>query len=582
MPLDDNVFTINEENVNDFIHEGTLLIKWRAIDWKIFTADVLKIEGITQDQNLSLRIVGFPAALFGVEIRECTFINVFIHSQLKHLYLRTSTIGIDSKQHFTIKESNIEFVDIFDCVVQARFSILDNSTIHTLDVNKCQLFSGLLFQDSSVLNYFNSKSTIQHVYASKTTFENIIIESCEISDSMNFSTCTGKELYISYSTYKNEDVSGMNFFGSSSFGLKNLKIINITECTFQSNFNLGAKKLTEVHIYSSKFKALSISHSSTSVDIRNNIIENSLKIGSRNGIKACKELNIVNNDIGGHLEISGHIIRNVNEGDKQIGHKELEIGGNSLKRGKILIDHLAIEEGAGCDFQKANLENATFRKCTLVDFDFSYSNAAQATFNFCRWDEQRFGPLWRIVFRTEANLTSLNLSDLKQLQEQYANFRKSFEASSNYVDSSKFKLSEQFIRLHTLKEEGRTFNRILLKIHQGLSYFGESIILPLLWLFVSTLLFAAIFLFTGFEVYDHPIRFLFSFDPSNFFDTLCHFVHALILSLKNIIPIKMESNFFISLTEDQGTSQVLSMIQKLINIILLGSFIGALRNFLKK
>jgi len=57
---------------------------------------------------------------------------------------------------------------------------------------------------------------------------------------------------------------------------------------------------------------------------------------------------------------------------------------------------------------------------------------------------------------------------------------------------------------------------------------------------------------------------------------------AFVFSLKNIVPIKLESNFYLSADSGFRWTQLLSMFQKLINIIIIGALITSMRNFFRK
>jgi len=108
-------------------------------------------------------------------------------------------------------------------------------------------------------------------------------------------------------------------------------------------------------------------------------------------------------------------------------------------------------------------------------------------------------------------------------------------------------------------------------------------------------LFTLFYWFTGFNVteiitgekvvnsIEYDLQF---FDFSRLIDIICSdvktFFQAFMISLKNIVPIKLESDYYLSIGTNFPHSQNLSMFQKLINIILVGALIASMRNFFRK
>ncbi len=140
---------------------------------------------------------------------------------------------------------------------------------------------------------------------------------------------------------------------------------------------------------------------------------------------------------------------------------------------------------------------------------------------------------------------------------------------------------EQITRSIILKREKMWFQVFLLKIHKNLSLFGENIFLPFFWLGVSVIGFALIYFFTGFSLNLKEINYDLAFEFPNLSLLLKNLFHAIIISLKNLNPLRIE-NFYLEIAKLQVETHIFYLFQKLINIILIDSLIGAIRNFIRK
>lgn len=118
--------------------------------------------------------------------------------------------------------------------------------------------------------------------------------------------------------------------------------------------------------------------------------------------------------------------------------------------------------------------------------------------------------------------------------------------------------------------------------HRWISSYGENFKKPLFFVLCVLVCFALTYMFTGFYVDNTLVIYDFSFDASNVSNTLRDFGYSLIYSLKNILPFKVSSNFYLHLDQSLELSQTLELIQKIINLILVTSFSAAFIKHLKK
>jgi len=567
-----NEITINNENCNRYVIDSIL-----SLNQAISTLDKTKplkiyLKDINEAKSLNLILTDFHFPLLQLEIRNCTFGNFFCQCTLDRIWIRNSVFGKNETDKIIFDDFTCYDLDIYNSEFHKDITIRKLSTLDRLGIDSSPQIKSL-----SILNSLISEARINQVktdaiFSTDCIINKFDLEHTEIVDSVNLFSNEIEYLRLANTNYSNRNISKTNIFNNSNFNSKNLKEIEITDSIFPFNFMIDSETLEKVFIYRSSFKSLFVDYFNANVKVLENEINGHCKIGSKGRGRVVEELVIEENLIDKDLVIGCHAVV-----------KEFTLGLNQIKNGKTYINSVQLDVNCDSNLEKAEFENTKFYKCFLENFSFKGSNAYKAKFEFCRWKEIEFEKVSkRIAFKSDKINPCSNISDLKELKELYSNFRKHFEQSNNNIDASKFKISEQLVRLEILKRENKNFQNKILRMHKFLSHFGESIYRPLMLLITSSLFFALLYFFCGFTKYDNSINYELALNFENWKATLVDIGNAIILSFKNIVPIKLNSNFFLDFGIKQNISQLLSFFQKVLNLIILGSLIGAIRNFMKK
>jgi len=346
-----------------------------------------------------------------------------------------------------------------------------------------------------------------------------------------------------------------------------IKEIKIFESKFNTNLNIGSNELQEVNIDKKcTFKSLTINHKNANIKIDDCTVEEKLDIGSESTEANSSNFEFTNNTIGRGITFG-------KKEHKQKISKRFKIENNRLQTGKWKFYGFSLDGNCNSEITEQSFDDVTFQNCDFSNFDFQHTDIHLAEIIDSNWKEVDIGSQKRIQFKAENE--ALEISDLKELKKQYSFFRKKFEDENNYVDASKFKISEALTRIK-IEKRGR---KLLLYFNKWLNMFGESIARPFKCYVATLVFFAILYLFSGIGK-DINFDWYVFIDSTNLDVPRCSdFFESLLFSFKNISPVKLEYNF--DFTPSRPT-QIISMFQKLINIILVGALIASMRNFFRK
>jgi len=372
--------------------------------------------------------------------------------------------------------------------------------------------------------------------------------------------------------FKNESI----YEGNSAI-INNIKIIN---STFPQNFKLISNLISLKNVFLEKctFKSLTINHKNANIKIDDCIIEEKLTIGSESTEANSSKFEITNNTITKGIFFGKHRIKD-----------EFKIERNRLESGSLEFYGFSLDEYCNSKLTKQLFKGATFQNCDFSNFDFKDTSIHLAEIINPKWKEVDIDGQKRILFKGD-NEALKEKEDIDKLKKQYSYFRKKFENENSYEVSSKFKISEALTRIKLLKAE-KSSRRHLLKFSKWLNLFGESITRPAIGFILVLFSFTVLYLFSGFEIKNGNVPVcvdynFHSFDINKIFSKDCsdlkNYGHAFVFSLKNIVPIKLESDFYLSADSKFRWTQMLSMFQKLLNIIIIGALFTSIRNFFRK
>jgi len=530
--------TVTEEDVLDLIDDGVLnfekLTREDEIDLNleiiyrlsnIKSANTLKIDNLNFPK---LSIVSSGCSFHKIDIQNSTFYSV------------------------TARSSNVIEIRVDYCTIVKNLDIRHNKNLESVNLSSLttNMVSFQKLKNLKTIQLFANKIEnfdLKHITILPEGWFNLDENSIKKLSILNSTMNIDLNLYYLGSSLSRKIILGPNFNGKD---LENLTII--------------CEKST--------FKSLTINNPITNITINDCEILGKLTIGSTSDINELSKLEIFNNKIDNNFFIGKHIVKD-----------QLKIENNHIDGGFWKLNGFSMDANCKSEIKGQSFDNAIFQNCDFSNFDFQNTDIHLAEIINPTWKELKIARQKRIQFRTENEDTATQKQlekQLKELKKQYSFFRKKFESENNYIDASKFKISEALIRTDILKTQNlpRWF---LLKFSRGLNLFGESIGRPLIWYCLTLVVFAIIYLLTGFNEINYNINLNGFKDSSSLdFPSICEFIEASLFSFKNISPVKLEYDFGFS--KSSRPTQIISMFQKLINLIIVGSLIASMRNFFRK
>jgi len=516
----------------------------------------------------------------------------------KKFYEQTTLVLNGIKTVNTLEINSLKHNKLLLSLVKCEFKIVEITDTY---IKKLKITNdGLdLFKENPVpykpQNYCYLKirsSNIKSIEMANSSLKEISLANCEkvsrlnITQNPNLERCYFGDTKIQWLTLENQNkikkitIAGkkeITFLRLSKLIINSdearvvincpIKEIKIFESKFNTNLNIGSNELQEVNIDKKcTFKSLTINHKNANIKIDDCTVEEKLDIGSESTEANSSNFEFTNNTIGRGITFG-------KKEHKQKISKRFKIENNRLQTGKWKFYGFSLDGNCNSEITEQSFDDVTFQNCDFSNFDFQHTDIHLAEIIDSNWKEVDIGSQKRIQFKAENE--ALEISDLKELKKQYSFFRKKFEDENNYVDASKFKISEALTRIK-IEKRGR---KLLLYFNKWLNMFGESIARPFKCYVATLVFFAILYLFSGIGK-DINFDWYVFIDSTNLDVPRCSdFFESLLFSFKNISPVKLEYNF--DFTPSRPT-QIISMFQKLINIILVGALIASMRNFFRK
>ncbi len=156
------------------------------------------------------------------------------------------------------------------------------------------------------------------------------------------------------------------------------------------------------------------------------------------------------------------------------------------------------------------------------------------------------------------------------------------QKADDYIGSGLFYASEQEIKRKIAIKNNSYSEQFLLRLHKELSSYDESFLKPIVWIFILLIIFACLYLFTGFHNGDKIVEYNIQFDWSNARQTTTDFLLSILFSLKNIVPFNVSPGYYLSSDKTQSSTQGLELFQRILNFVLLAALTTSLVKYLKK
>lgn len=531
------------------------------------------------NKNISLHIQKANIKQNKVEFNKCKFTEVWI------------TGCVFSDLYFNDCEISKEFTAFY--IKPPKFFI-DSTTIKTFWTNFSTYFGGLVFRNNSIINKIyvwhckldDDITIVKSRIEEDVTFQTTQLYHLEIRDAsfvkklnlfkstffygVDLYQCEVNELTIHESDFLKADSKNLSFKnGLKIIDTKNLEQVQIIGSTIETETSLSLDSCKLLKIIASKFNSFAISHWESKIKIYDSVFNGDAYFGI-NRIKVSKKFILKNTIFNGRVNLWGYQII-----------KKFVVASCSFNKYPATFSNIEFAKNCKTDFSLTNFSNCIFENIDFSEVHLRTFNIENAEFKDCTWgvvNEGKYSE--RFVVGDEKSETKL--PELERIKLSYSQLKKYFYERENYIDGGKFYISQQEINRRILELKNESFKLFILNVHRKISYYGESVSAPFLWMFLATAFFALVYLFTGFEKNNIPVSYELSLDLGNWESTLIDFTISFILSLKNIVPISIESDFFVQISSEYRFSQVISFTQKLINIVLLGSLINSITKFIKK
>ncbi|MHA8055760.1 hypothetical protein VR611_07405 [Aquirufa nivalisilvae] len=583
-------FTINTDNYKEFVFKDKYLVIDKEFIEKNSLEKCLKIViKDIKEKDLLLYVQKVILPNSRIEVNDCIFKTVSINdSTISEVFF--NTIEVSER-----KVGNFAFFETY----------IDNSKLKLLWFTDCKLYNGLIVRKESEIE---SLSIIDSIIDRSFTFINSMCKTITV-ESSNVS-----EVIIDRNDYPKEngktEVEKINIFRTE--GLKYIKvwevkfkklhihkiILNKTEKLTDHNNEIYIKtpdkykEIEEIEISEStissetiivfdEIKYLKFFNSNLSEVILNYWHIDSLHFlnckfsdtiyfGQSNKIKTINKSVVENCTFDDTFNMSNIVFK-----------EEAFFRGLVFNKYPSFFHHNMIQENCKTDFQFSNLQNLVFQKIDFSFFSFKEFDITNVEFRECRWlSEKKCFIVRNLVY--DENKDTYEIEELVKVKDIYSKLRMSAEKSADFLNLGKFYISEQEIKrkIHRKKKDWIEFS--LMGLHKAISSYGENFKKPLFFVFCSIVAFALFFIFTGFYIGDNLVKYEFTFQASNYINTLRDFGYSIIYSLKNILPFQVSLNFYLHSDKSLKLSQTLELIHKIVNLILATSFTAAFIRYLRK
>lgn len=583
-------FTINIDNYKQFVRKD----KYLVIDTEFIEKNSLEtclkiiIKDI-KDKDLLLYVPKVNLPKTRIEVNDCIFTAVSIEdSTIDEVIFNTVEVSEGKEGKFAafktfIDNSKLKYLWFYYCKLNNGLIVRKESEIESLSINDTIIDRSFTFINSKCKTITVESSNVSEVIIDrndypkengKTEVETINIFRTEGLKNIKVWEVTFKNLHIhKVILNKTEKLTDHNneIYIKTPDKYKDVEEIKISESTIASKTIIVFDDTKHLKFFDSNLSEVILNYwHIDSLLFSNCKFSDSIYFGRSNQIKTINKSFIENCTFDDTFNMSSIWFK-----------EEAFFRGLVFKKYPSFFHHNAIEKNCETDFQYSNLQNLVFQKIDFRFFSFKEFDITNVEFRECRWlSERKFFISRNLVF--DDNKDTNEIDELVKVKDIYSKLRMSSEKSADFLNLGKFYISEQETKrkIHRKKKDWVEFS--LMGFHKAISSYGENFKKPLFFVFCSIVVFALFFIFTGFYIGDNLVKYEFSFQASNFFNTLRDFGYSLIYSLKNILPFQVSLNFYLHSDKSLQLSQTLELIHKIVNLILATSFTAAFIRYLRK
>ncbi len=521
-----------------------------------------------------------------IEIKNCSLKGCFFENcKIKELHLLWLEISEPNENkfkpyNFYLDNCQLEYVWSMYGKFHEGFLIRNECIIKSIHISDTQIENSLTFVNSKAENFEVESSKLEYLRIersnypnkdSKTEIEKInlfrttLISGFRIWEVM-FNKISIHKINVSQSNNLSDYEKNIHITTPEDYK-KEIESFEISESNFERDLIISIDKIRKFYCYSNSFKYWRLNFWNViKFEFNKNIVNNSFFLGFQNHRKKITELHLSNNTFSGEFHISDISFE-----------KKFNIISSSFQTYPSFIEYCYFTKNCETDFDFSNFSNLIFQDINFENVNFKNFDILNVTFRNCEWpiDKNKF--ISRQIVLDEAKISD----NLIQVKKIYADLKSNFQEKNDYINSSKFYISEQEVKRKIAKTNS-CLEYLLLTIHRFLSVYGESITKVVFVLLISLFAFSLIYFFTGFKSGEKNIRYLFEFDIDNLGIMSKDYLKAFILSIKNLVPFPVNTKFFIYTDENFTITQTIELFQKIFNFIVLASFTETFLKNLKK
>lgn len=583
-------FTINIENYKQFLQKEKFLV----IDSDFIKNNFLEtcpeiiIKDI-KDKDLLFHILNVDLPKTKIKISDCIFSNVSImESTIGEIFFNTVEVSEIKEGKYAlfqtfIDTSKLKLLWFYNCKLYNGLIVRKESEIDSLSINETLNDRSFTFLNSICKTITVESSNILEISIDrndypkkncKTKVDTINIFRTEGLKNIKIRDVEFKNLHIHKTILlKSDKLNDHNneIYINSPVDYTNIEEIKISESTIATKIIIAIDSVNYLGLYKSYVNNLVLNYwYITSLHFSECSFSGSVYFGHSNRIKTIDKLLLVDCTFDDAFNMSSILFK-----------EEASFRGLIFKKYPSFFYQNVIIENCKIDFKYSNLKNLVFQEIDFSFFSFTDFDISNVEFKDCKWQEVKSSYISRnLVF--DENKNEKTIDHLLNVKDIYSKLKTSTLKSSDFINNEKFYISEQEIKRKIHHEKKDWTEYALLGFHKAISTYGENFKKPLLFILLSILSFAIIFLFTGFYKGDKLVNYELSFNASNFICTVEDFGYSFLYSLKNILPFVLSPSFYLHSDKTLEVSQTLELIHKLINIIIATSFTAAFLKYLKK
>lgn len=582
---------INDTNLSQYVdgNNNIVIIPEFLVTHNLIENGEIKITKI-HDKTVKVLAVNIDNTELKIEIKDCSFKGCFFEKcKLKELHLLSLEVSERNENkfkpyNFYLDNCQLDSVWTMYGKFYEGFLIKNNCTIKSIRISDSLIENSLSFINSKAESFEIESSQLEYLRIDRSDypvkdsiteidkiniFRTTLILGFRIWD-VKFKKISIYKISVTQSESLSDHEKTIHISAPKDYE-DGIESIEISESNFERDLIISIDRIKEFYCYGSSFKYWRLNFWNVSkFEFKKNIVNDAFFLGFQNHRKKITDFYLSSNTFSGDFYISDILFK-----------EKFNVIGSTFQKFPSFIESCFFTPECETEFEFSNFSNLIFQDVRFENVSFKNFDILNATFRNCEWKNEKGAFYSRNIVwdETKEKESSDNLIQAKKV---YADLKSNFQDKNDYINSSKFYISEQEVKRKIAKKYKSRLEYFLLTIHKFLSIYGESISKVVFVLIISLFAFSLTYFFTGFKSGNERIKYLFEFDVNNLGILLKDFLKAFILSVKNLVPFPVNNQFYIYTDKDFAITQTIELLQKIFNFIVLASFTETFLKNLKK